>query len=176
MNEQWRKMSPTMTWRSTALLTGATTLAAWLAAPAPAPVRSAGGSDAAPARTPRVSEIEAEADRLSARVQPSAPLVPPERNPFAFGAVRAPLRRPQVVEVPAAPVAAPAAPSIRLTGIATDLVDGATVRTAIFSSPDGLLFVREGETAAGLYRVTRVDEDGVEVTRIDDGATRRITF
>jgi hypothetical protein len=63
-----------------------------------------------------------------------------------------------------------------LTGVATDIVAGAPQRIAIFSSRDGVLLVREGETVLDRYRVTAIDSDAVEIARLDDGASRRISL
>jgi hypothetical protein len=170
-----------MTWKSTALLTGATTLAAWLAAPPPA--RTARSSEGgATSKAFVTSAIEAEAARLSARLRPQAALSTPERNPFRFESPRvaAPVRRtPEAAPVAAAAEAVaslPEWPAIRLTGVATDVVAGASERTAIFSGPEGVLLVREGETVLNRYRVTRINEEAVDVTRLADGVSRRISL
>jgi hypothetical protein len=59
-------------------------------------------------------------------------------------------------------------------GVATDVVGGEPQRTAIFSGRDDVLLVREGETVLELYRVTRIDENGVEIVRLADEARLRL--
>jgi hypothetical protein len=70
----------------------------------------------------------------------------------------------------AAPKPTPALP-LTLIGVAQDAVDGATVRTAIISTPGQLFLVKEGEelNAAGLrYRVTRLSADSVDLSAADE--------
>lgn len=178
-------MSPVspMTWKSTALLTGVTALATWLAAPAtpPATSRRVG----VPAQAPVSSTIEVEAARLSARTPSAALPTVPRRNPFEFepraagpaGAASGatPVASP-VATLPPEVVALEAWPVVRLTGLASDVVAGVPQRIAIFSSRDGVLLVREGETVLDRYRVTRIDDDGVEIARLEDGLSRRISL
>ncbi len=167
-----------MTWKSTALLTGVTALATWLAAPATPPAASA--RPRPQAALPASSSIEVEAARLSARTPPSTPQTTPRRNPFEFAAVVAPARTAASSGASAVPsllqTVAAEWPAVRLTGVATDIVAGAPQRMAIFSSRDGVLLVREGETVLDRYRVTAIDSDGVEIARLEDGASRRISL
>ena len=65
---------------------------------------------------------------------------------------------------------APVRPTIRLRGIASDTVDGAVQRTAIITSDAGLMLVREGE-AAGAYRVTKIEDESVELAGPDGSLT-----
>jgi hypothetical protein len=71
------------------------------------------------------------------------------------------------------------APVVSLAGIAEDQIDdlsGQRVeRTAVLSSPDGVLLVREGDDVLGLYRVVTIDSDAVELER-HDGTTLRLGF
>jgi hypothetical protein len=99
----------------------------------------------------------------------------PSRNPFRFGQHVAAARAEHAAPAPlqsTAPVVAPAPvrPTIRLRGIATDTVDGATQRTAIVTTDAGLLLVREGEMA-GSYRVTKIDDESIELTGPDGSLT-----
>ena len=50
------------------------------------------------------------------------------------------------------------------------MVDGMPQRTAILTTDAGLLLVREGETA-GTYRVTRIDDEAVELTGSEGSLT-----
>jgi hypothetical protein len=63
---------------------------------------------------------------------------------------------------------------VTLSGIASDQVGDRTVRTAILSSPSGVLLVREGDDVLGQYRVAKITEDAVELTRVSDGTTLRV--
>jgi hypothetical protein len=167
-----------MTWKSAALITGATALVAWLAAPStPMGPASAAGNAGTTAAPPVTSTIETEAARLSARTQPQASAPRPQRNPFEFArsremtAVAAP--RVETTPVPVLPPV-PEWPAVRLTGVATDIVADTPQRTAIFSGRDGVFLVREGETVLDRYRVTRIEEEAVEITRLEDAANLRI--
>ena len=65
---------------------------------------------------------------------------------------------------------APVRPSITLRGIASDTVDGAIQRTAVITTDGGLVLVREGEAAGG-YRVTKIEDDSVDLTGPDGSMT-----
>jgi hypothetical protein len=171
-----------MFWKSTAASAAVGLLAMWWGgiasgpvAPVPAPVQAAGSS----ATDAAASDIERQAAKLQARLHPDDAYSAPSRNPFRFGA--APVARPRP---PAPPVTAPAfvlapfapeAPRMSLAGIAVDVVDGATVRTAIVSTPTGVQLVKEGETVEPGYRVGRIEDDAVELVG-GDGGTRRLTL
>ena len=172
---------PSMTWKSTALLAGATTLATWLAAPPPQATTSQSGAvGSAPSRGFATSEIESEAAKLSARLRAEVPLTLPARNPFRFDTPRPARPNPASAPVsqasPAVPNPQPEWPAVRLTGLAEETLEGTPQRTAIFSSANGVLLVREGETILDQYRVTRIDGEGVDVTRLEDGSSRRLTL
>jgi hypothetical protein len=152
-------------------------LAAWIAAAATSGVREVRPVAAfAPPPIDRSGvALEAEITRLHDHLRPSAsPRL--GRDLFQFAAPR-----PGVVAHEEAPVAlapGPAAaptptPALPLTliGVAQDAVDGATVRTAIISTPGQLFLVKEGEelNAAGLrYRVTRLSADSVDLSAADE--------
>jgi hypothetical protein len=65
---------------------------------------------------------------------------------------------------------------VSLSGVATDQAGDRTVRTAILSSPSGVLLVHEGDDVLGQFRVDRIGEDAVDLTRISDGSTLRLTL
>ena len=48
-------------------------------------------------------------------------------------------------------------------------------RTAILSSPSGVLLVREGDVVLGDYRVGRIESEAVELVKTD-GSTLRLTL
>ena len=80
---------------------------------------------------------------------------------------------------PGAVAASQPAPVVSLAGIAEDKIDepgGSRIeRTAVLSTPDGVLLVREGDDVLGLYRVVTIESGAVELERAD-GTTLRIGF
>jgi hypothetical protein len=173
-----------MHWKSYAAVSGATVLAGWLAsAPpsnAPAAVQAPAAQRQPPADAHAPTDIEMQAMRLQARLRAERAYAEPGRDPFRF----APRRRPAAVEREQADDAAPAlvadavppAPMVSLSGIAEDLVDGRTQRTAVLSSPAGVLLVREGEQILGYYRVGRIEADAVELISLGDGTVSRLSL
>ena len=174
-----------MSWKSYAAVSGATVLAGWLASapPSNAPGRTAPAARPPAARDVRSSDIEREAQRLQARVQRDVEYTQPQRNPFRFGLARPDVNRggdlpnpasapvPPPVEVP---IVAPP-PPLKLSGIAEDEKGQQMERTAILSSPAGVLLVREGDSVPGDYRVGRIESEAVELTK-SDGTTLRLTL
>src|SRR5690606_20496858 len=100
--------------------------------------------------------------RLGSRVRPTVEYRPPSRNPFRFGGRPAPVRDTQPAPAPVEafeqdlPPLPPAPPPVRLTGIATDTVNGERRRTAILLTADGIVSAGEGDMA-GAYRIVRID-------------------
>ena len=169
-----------MTWKSYAAVSGATLLAGWLASapPANAPTTSAGVEPPAVGELPRAAaQIEDEAARLQAGIREQAVYREPERNPFSFGS-RGPARAASeaVVEAPPAEafVPTPPPPPVTLAGIAEDQVAEVMQRTAILSSPSGVLLVKEGDDVLGQYRVSKIESSAVVLTRISDGGSVRL--
>jgi hypothetical protein len=186
-----------MTWKSYAAVSGATVLAGWLAsaqpsnAPAGAPSpQTRSGSDPRVARGGQTrmtaanapTDIELQAMRLQARLRPGREYPQPMRDPFRFAARRtaaAPIEGDRIADASAPPAPAnppPPAPTVSLSGIAEDQVDGRPVRAAVLSTPVGVLIVREGDEILGFYRVARIEPDAVELVATGDGATRRISL
>ena len=105
----------------------------------------------------------------------------PQRNPFRFGSAR-PRGSPGIDVAEAASSAetfvpeVPPPPPVSLAGIAEDQVEQRAERTAILSSPEGVLLVREGEDVLGQYRVAKIESDAVELVRHADGTTLRLGF
>lgn len=183
-----------MSVKGTALLSGATVLATWLAStPMPqstAPQTAAPQSTAnAPVRTqaasrtvapPQVEDLGPEAERLARRVEEMASFAAPARDLFRFRPPPATTK----VEVPVTPalslapitVAAPAPPPFVLTGIAEDQQGDVLVRTAIVSGPGDLWLVKAGDTVDGHFQVVAVDADAVDIIRTDTGAAVRLSF
>lgn len=171
-----------MTWKSTAAASGAMVVATWLASYAPV-----GGPRVDPATAPSpahtesaAAEIQREADRLHARNRVASYKLP-HRNLFRFSerpAPRAIQREPvmSVAEIPPAIQAAPTTIRLRLSGIGEDVVGDQVIRTAIISAPDNVHIVKINDTIGDTYKVTKIDSDAVELSRLDDGSTVRLSL
>jgi hypothetical protein len=177
-----------MTWKSYAAVSGAGLLATFLASSPPAlsPGRAPAARPTEDAGAVRLSDdIEAQAARLGSRVRDDVAYRPPTRNPFRFGA-RIPLPRssgtgrsapsesPPLTPAEPAPEPPPPPSPIRLTGVATNTVNGEAQRVAVLLTSSGVVEARAGDMA-GAYRVLRVEEDAVEVVG-PDGMTRRVNL
>lgn len=79
-----------------------------------------------------------------------------------------------MVEAPLPPAAVPVLPNVTLSGVATDVVDGSPKRTAVLSTPAGVLMLREGDSVGGLYRVIAIAEDSIELEATADGSRRTL--
>ena len=173
-----------MTWKSYAVMSGAGILATYLASPPLLPERQTATPDVQNARAAG-SEPEAdilrEAARLEARMRAEAAFRAPARNPFQFGAQRRDVR-PQAGEStqiqPAAisPPPDPEPPFIVLSGIATDVIDGTTERTAVLTTPSGVVLAGVGDMVGTDYRVRAIQDDGVDLESTSDGAIRQLRF
>jgi len=163
-----------MNWKSTLLVSGPALVATWLfSTPATAPANApAPAATAAPAAV-TTSNIEQEAARLQARLHAAAEYHAPSRNPFRFS-TRAARPAANVRSVETAPPLAPPPPAVRLDGIATDDAGGAMQRTAILNTGSDVVLAKEGDPA-GSYRVTKIEDDAVELAA-SDGAVLRLTL
>jgi hypothetical protein len=167
-----------MTWKYYAAMSGAGVLAWLVAAPpsnipgrvTPAQPREAAGVTAA------ASDIEQQASRLQARLRTEALYREPGRNLFRFSGRRGAQVAAAAAPVEAAPVpaaeVAPPPPPVKLSGIAAD----ADVRTAILSTPGGIVLARVGDDVIGRYRVSAIDDAGVDLVTIADGVSFRLTL
>ncbi len=187
-----------MTWKAYATVSGATVLAGWFVSTPPSSFPESGvpGSNSVvssqavsdqttPQRATPLPDIEREATRLEARARREAAYAQPQRNPFRFGAAR-PIVSPAVgaaetsssdeTFVPAVVSSVPPPPQMSLAGIAEDQVEERVERTAILSSPAGVLLVHEGEDVLGKYRVTKIESEAVELLSHADGTTLRLGF
>jgi hypothetical protein len=172
-----------MTWKSYAAASGATVLAGWLASTPPVGVVA--NSPPAPSRSSRAaaspsSDIVEQATRLQARIRRETAYVRPQRNPFQFEAARPDAEAAEAIAEPAlsappAPVIN-AAPSVTLAGVAEDPRQDGVERTAILSSPTGVLLVRVGDEVLGRYRVAAVEEGAVELLSLADGSRLRLSL
>ena len=173
-----------MTWKSYAAASGATVFAGWLASTPPAAVvenRPAAQSRASRASASPSSDIVEQASRLQARIRRETAYVRPQRNPFQFEAAQQAVESAPAFAEPAssADVSAPAinvGPPVTLAGIAEDSLQTGVERTAILSSPGGVLLVRAGDDVLGQYRVAAVEEGAVELLKLTDGSTLRLSL
>jgi hypothetical protein len=172
-----------MTWKLYALLSGAAFVGTYLVSgPAAIPHARPQTSrvtvpQSAPASTVE-TDIQVLADRLESHVRGDTTYHPPTRNPFTFGQPHLsarPVTSPKVAELPPPPPI-PVGPSVKLSGIAEDRVNGVLQRTAIFSGPMGVLLAREGETVDGSYRIVSIDENAVTLERASDGTSLRLSL
>jgi hypothetical protein len=173
-----------MTWKSYAAVSGATVLAGWLASSppsnAPATGTTAASSPAPRRRAEAATDIEEQAARLQFRMRVARAYSEPQRNPFRFA------QRPSaaansrelvpVVEAPPPIDVPPAGPRVSVAGIAEEQLDGRIERTAILSSPMGVLLVHEGDTILDDYRVGAIEAESVELVRVSDGTSTRLTL
>jgi len=171
-----------MTWKSYAAASGATVLAGWLASTPPVGVVQI--RPAAPSRSSRAvatpsSDIVEQASRLQARIRRETVYVRPQRNPFQFEARPAVGAAAVSEPAPSAETVAPAidsTPSVTLAGVAEERLQTGVERTAILSSPIGVLLVRVGDEVLGQYRVAVVEEETVELLNLSDGSTLRLSL
>ena len=187
-------------WKAAAtVVTGATALAGWLTSPSPSqtpllprataqvrvPVNSRLTASSHDASASHAATIAEQSMRLAARLRPTGSFAQPQRDPFHFGARNlVPARAPSSSRTRAA--AEPVVPSgsvepppfpYRLSGVASDVVDGQPVRTAVLSGgASGLVLVVAGDIVGEIYRVGRIDDTAVELTDSRDGRLVRLTF
>jgi hypothetical protein len=173
-----------MTWKSYAAVSGATVLAGWLASSpqsnAPATGTTAASSPAPRRRAEATTDIAEQAARLQSRMQVARAYTEPQRNPFRFAERPSPAPSSRelapVLDVPPPIDLAPPGPPVSVAGIAEEQLEGRIERTAILSSPMGVLLVHEGDTILDDYRVGRIEAESVELVRVSDGTSLRVTF
>ena len=157
---------------------------AWLAAAATSTNRDpvAPYVRPAPLVDTRSAELADEISRLHEHLRPSSAPRQPGRNLFSYlprhvpvapAAPPPPLQRPALTESMAA---RPAAPLMKLSGIAEDVTAGGVVRTAIISAFGQLFVVKEGELVTERYRVARISADVAELSDVVDGTVVRIAL
>jgi hypothetical protein len=122
------------------------------------------------------TDIEALAKSLHVRLNSDAVYRTPGRDPFRFQTrvQKPPAFVPPPAAVQSAPAPAPALPVLRLSGVASDIVDGKPQRSAVVSLPNGVLIVREGESVAGLYTVVAIGEDSIDLEATGDHSRRTL--
>jgi hypothetical protein len=170
-----------MTWKLYALLSGGAFVATYLVS-GPGALTTVRPAPRAAAARPVQANVEIDmqqlADHLAARVHGEVNFHQPTRNPFAFGAAPHAANQviaPKVVEAPPA-VFVPPPPPFTLSGIATDRINGELRRTAILSSPNGVLLAREGDAVGERYRVVSIDENAVTLSAVSDGSAVRLAL
>ena len=172
--------------RATLYIGGGSLLVAWFSSAAsvslmrtPPRAFSEGQSVAAP--TDGVAEaVQAQSRRLRQRLA-TAPLPQqPLRNPFAFRP--APSASPSPVRVRAAEPAAmepviPEEPRLELVGIAEQRTPAGAVRTAMIATESNeLLMAPVGAAVLGRYTIAVIDGEGVTLTEVATGRTRRLVL
>ncbi len=166
-----------MTWKSY-LAVSALGLAGTYMASSPLlpPLAPAANPETAAAALPS-GDIEREAARLAAGLRAEAAYRAPTRNPFRFGA---PVQAPAVQAAPepavTLPPAPPEPPFVVLSGIGTDVVDGAIVRTAVLTTASGVTLAKVGDLVGADYRVREIREDAVDLESLADGTIRQLRF
>jgi hypothetical protein len=172
-----------MTWKSYVLASGVTLIATYMASGPVTQSETAQPARRASTRPNAANDIEEQAVRLQSRLRPRTDYAEPSRNPFRFNRRRGSsagngegvaVTEPRIVASPL--TLPPAPPAITLSGVAADVVDGTTQLTAILSTPQGVLLVKEGDAAGPLYRVVKIEEAAVELVSVVDGSARRLSF
>ncbi|MDP2054828.1 MAG: hypothetical protein Q8L75_14410 [Acidobacteriota bacterium] len=113
---------------------------------------------------PHTRKLRERLDTQPARVQGGG------RNPFVFGARRAPVAAPLRDEPTAAPLAAavpepytPPAPQVKLSGIAASQEGDLSVLTAIVNDNGALVFVKTGDRLPSGATILKVEETGIVI-------------
>ncbi len=171
-----------MNWKRTATLgVVGGTLAVWLAGAATSNRRVVDTTIAKP--TPielRGAALAEEIARLRERLHPVVEPQHPARNLFQFSSrAAAPPSRvdpppPAISETPAQRV--PAAPPLKLVGIAEDPGPDGPIRTAIISGLGQMFFVKEGDSIAGRFRVQHLSGEVAELSDLADSTIYRLAL
>ena len=145
-------------------------LVVWIAAAATSPSRPPTVPVASPGRLESSgAELAAEIARLHERLRPTVQPMQ-SRDLFRYGSRSREAAVTPVEIAPVEPLAppVPAAPPLRLVGLAEDAAADGPVRTAILSSPGGVLLVKDGDVVLSRYRVTKVSADAVDLIDADN--------
>jgi hypothetical protein len=173
--------------RATLYIGGGSLLVAWFSSAASVslmrkPPRAFSEGQSVSAPTDGVAEaVQAQTRRLRQRLA-TAPLPQqPLRNPFAFrpapSATPAPMRVRAVSEPASAEPLIPEEPRLELVGIAEKRTPDGPVRTAMIATESSdLLMAGIGGNVLGRYTVAAIDGDGVTLTEIATGRTRRLVL
>jgi hypothetical protein len=131
-------------------------------------------------------DLQIQTARLRARLNSTpAPRRSP-RNPFRFGGretFESATRRLATIEAGSVPevhpsptLAAPAAPPLKLIGIASDPTPCGVSRTAALAVAGEVVLVRAGDEILGRYRVTAISDDVVEFDDLLGGPPLRLAL
>ena len=116
-----------------------------------------------------VRDIQSQAGRLRTYLAGVPPLARPARNPFRFRQQAVPTaQRPSPALSTSSATLTTPRPAVTLSGLAEDPSPEGAVRTAVISSSGQVFLVKEGETFAKRFRVTRIGADTVQVTDLVD--------
>jgi hypothetical protein len=125
----------------------------------------------------RGAALAAEITRLHERLRPTSAPQLPSRNLFEFSRT-APAASPIPRDLPErglleaeAPRPAPAAPPLKLVGMAEDAGPEGPVRTAIISGFGQLFIVKEGERVTARYQVAKISSEAAEIRDLGDNST-----
>jgi hypothetical protein len=173
--------------RATLYIGGGSLLVAWFSSAASVslmrtPPRACGAGPSGSAPTDGVAEaVQTQTRRLRQRLA-TAPLPQqPLRNPFAFRpapvSTPAPMRGRAVAETAAIEPSIPEEPRLELVGIAEKRTPDGPVRTAMIATESSdLLMMGIGGEVLGRYTVAAIDGDGVTLTEVATGRTRRLVL
>ena len=121
--------------------------------------------------SPILVEVNAQVDRLRARLDTTTDYPPPRRDPFSFGEVVRPApTAPPKVEVPLyeAPPVLP-----RLVAVLSSAADGGWLRTAVFAAGDDVQLLVPGDRI-GIFVVRSIAADAVTLVDPTTGAAFRV--
>ena len=123
----------------------------------------------------RGAALAAEITRLRERLRPTTAPQLPSRNLFEFSRT-APARADppaphDLAEAEAPRPTAPAAPLLKLVGMAEDPGPDGPVRIAIISGFGQLFLVKEGERVTSRYQVVKISGDAAEIRDLGDNST-----
>lgn len=126
-------------------------------------------------------EVNSQATRLRSLMAQAPTPGASTRNPFSFGASRAP--RAAVPDVGAAVTAEPAPvvvaplPPLTLIGVAEEATAAGPRRTAVIGGDgDTIYMVVEGDAVGDRYRVTKIGADAIELEDVVSKGFRRLAL
>jgi len=127
---------------------------------------------------PGVPPLAVRLDRLDSRPRVAAPAA--LRDPFHGADLHTAAVQPPsasastIVNAPAPSPATPVWPQLSLIGIAETRGAQGIVRTAIVAGAHGVLHARPGDLVARVYRLDRIDSDGVELRLLAEDRVLRL--
>lgn len=102
-------------------------------------------------------------ERLRAFTAAPRARIPVARNPFVFSEPVRPASAQAARHVEVDSEAAAPRPELRLSGIAEEQVDNATVRTAVLSVSGQLVFAKEGDRVLSRFLILKIAPDAIQV-------------